>query len=382
MKPGDARICPSCGARNKAKWEICVRCGASLEDVPIADAPAAGTATKPAKPSVRVNAPQSAGWSISWVTVVGFVALVGASVAAYRSLHGPPSTSTGDTASLFTAPTVPPARPSNAPGPVPNAAAAKTLKAASARIGAGDLAGALPMLAQAVAEDPDNAEAHHLYGLALRRTGSNEEALVHFRAAARLLPDSLQYRTNLAKALVEAGQAGEAIETYEAVLKSRPDSPSSMQQLAEIHAAAGNYEQALPLLTRAAEIAPNKADLQEEVGFALEKTGRTEAAKEAYQRALEADPKAALGRSRLAEMIFTEGRKDEAVQMVRTGLQQNPQSPELHRSLGSLLERSGNVREAITAYREYARLAPGAADAQEVSERAAELEKRAARSRS
>ena len=69
------------------------------------------------------------------------------------------------------------------------------------------------------------------------------------------------------------------------------------------------------------------------------------------------------------------GQPEEAVALFRSGLQQYPDVPLLHRGLASALERSGAVTEAINEYREYARLAPNAPDAQQLRERADRLEK-------
>ena len=35
MKVEGVRICPACGARNKAAWEFCARCSEPLGDVPL-----------------------------------------------------------------------------------------------------------------------------------------------------------------------------------------------------------------------------------------------------------------------------------------------------------------------------------------------------------
>jgi len=378
MKAGDVRICPSCQARNKPKWEYCVRCGESLEAVTIVAASASGKSK--GRPSAGATDVAASG-GIPWLGLAGAVLVVAAAAFAYRSLQGDetPAQVTGGASgsTAFTAPTLAPSRPPGeayAPGP-----GAKDLETGRALFAKGEFQAALPHLAQAVADEPDNPLARHAYALALRRTGSEADALTQFREAVRLAPTMTLYRSDLAKALTDANQTEEAISVYEGLLADQPDSPAFMLHLARLQASTGRADQALPLLTRAAEIAPNRGDLQEATGYALEQAGRKEEAIQAYQKALQVDPKSVVGRGRLAELVFAEGRKEDAISLVRSGLQESPDSPELHRSLGSLLERSGSVTEAIAAYREYSRLAPGAADAKEMSQRAADLEKRARR---
>ena len=71
-------------------------------------------------------------------------------------------------------------------------------------------------------------------------------------------------------------------------------------------------------------------------------------------------------------------REGSALALFREGLSRDAQAPLLHRGLGSLLERNGQLADAVAEYREYARLAPNAADAQQLAERANRLERRLA----
>ena len=118
--------------------------------------------------------------------------------------------------------------------------------------------------------------------------------------------------------------------------------------------------------------------IQQDYAHALEKAGNTAQAIEAYQKVLQVNPKAANSRGLLADLLFRQNRKEEAIDLVRDGIAQNPQAPRLHRDLGSLLECSNRIPEAIAEYREYARLAPQSADAKQLEERAASLEKKLA----
>ena len=67
-------------------------------------------------------------------------------------------------------------------------------------------------------------------------------------------------------------------------------------------------------------------------------------------------------------------RRGEAVALLREGLAESPGSPALHRQLGRVLNVSGRGSEAAQHFREYARLAPKARDAQEAVELATRLE--------
>ena len=364
MKDESVRICPSCGTRNKPKWEYCVKCGESLQDVALG-IPAAETVV--AEPeTVEATGP------FPWVALIASVVLLAAAVYFYKNYKGvEPKPQAG----VWTAPTVPPSTAAAA-AYVPQSGE-KDLQDGRNMLAQGDVAGAVRLLSQAVADAPSDHAAHFAYAQALWQAGEKEQAVAQYQEAGRLSPQTLAYRADTARALVALGRKAEAIEELEAAVAIEPG-PGPLQSLAALYAESGNPARALDTLRRAATVAPNSAIIQQDYAHALEKAGNTAQAIEAYQKVLELNPKAANSRGLLADLLFRQNRKDEAIDLVRDGIAQNPQAPRLHRDLGSLLERSNRLPEAIAEYREYARLAPQSADAKQLEERAASLEKKLA----
>ena len=123
---------------------------------------------------------------------------------------------------------------------------------------------------------------------------------------------------------------------------------------------------------------PGDAILQQEMAHALESTGDLGSAAELYRRVLATVPDAPIARSRLAELMIQQNNSAEALAVLREGLEQTPGSSLLYRSLGSVLERTGSVAEAVAAYREYVARAGNTADAREIEQRAAALERQLA----
>ena len=367
MKADSVRICPACGTRNKPKWEYCVKCGESLQDVPLG-VPAAEAADAAVAEAETV---EQAG-PFPWVALAATIVLLAAAVYFYRNYRGAEE---GPAPGIWTAPTVPPSMPAAA-AYVPEPGE-KSLQDGRNLLAQGDVAGALRLLAQAVAEAPSDATARYAYAQALWQSGEKDQAVGQYREAARLSPKTVVYRADLAKTLAATGRNAEAIDEFEAAVALEPG-PGSLQALATLYTSAGNSAKALDTLRRAAAVAPNSAVIQQDYAHALEKAGNTAQAIEAYQKVLELNPKATNSRGLLADLLFRENRKDEAIDLVRDGIAQNPQAPRLHRDLASLLERSDRLPEAIAEYREYARLAPQSADAKQLEERADVLEKRLA----
>ena len=99
-------------------------------------------------------------------------------------------------------------------------------------------------------------------------------------------------------------------------------------------------------------------------------SGDYKAAALAYGEIVLRSPGNHTARSRLADMLVKSGRTDQALKTLQEGVARQPEAAELRRALGSVLEDAQRPADAAAAYREYARLAPGAKDAQELLKRA------------
>jgi tetratricopeptide (TPR) repeat protein len=365
MKSADYKVCPACETRNRAKWDFCIRCGESLQGV-------AATRETVAAAAVEEEAP-SAGSSRPLLTLGGVVvvALLGYwAVQAFRSTDAPERPNPG----IFAMATVPPAPPSAAPAPAPGPGV-KDFDEGRRLLAQGDAAGATRLLAQAVADAPENAAYRLMYAGALEANKMTEEALREYEKAALLSPTS--QTGELARAFERAGRKADAIETYGKALELQPKDPALLRDAANLFLGEGQVDRALPLLREASAANPLDLAVRQYLGWAVEQKGDLTGAAEVYGQILEKLPDADVTRGRLAEVMLKQGQKEQAAQLMRAGIERNPQSPALHRGLAGVLERSGRDREAAAEYREYARLAPNAPDAQKFAARAEQLEKRA-----
>jgi tetratricopeptide (TPR) repeat protein len=280
-----------------------------------------------------------------------------------------PEPAKGD-AGLFTIGTQPSARPSAAEE-VTAGPGAKDFEEGRRLLAQGRASEALPLLARAASDAPSNAIFQNLYGQALWATGARDEALARYARAAQLAPDA--FRLPLAQALDTSGKSAEAIREYQGILSLDPSNGPANEGLGHLFFRTGQYASAAPLLRRAADGRADDPVLQQELAYALEQSGQSAQAVEVYRNVLRLAPEADVTRGRLAEVLFQQGKKDEAIALTQEGLQRTPDVPILHRNLGNLLERAGRTAEAIQEYRAYARLAPNAPDAKEVTDRADRL---------
>ncbi|MBI3932184.1 MAG: tetratricopeptide repeat protein [Acidobacteria bacterium] len=360
MRAGDVRICPACQARNKAKWEFCVRCGESLQGVEVDSGEAAVAPEAPA-----VEGPGLGSW-LATLAVLGF--LGAGAVFASRWAEKPPER---PDPAIFAGPSTlaqmpPPSLEVRKPG-------RDRLADAIGMMDRGDFAGALKELSIALDEAPLDGTVHYYYAHALWTTGSIEEGVSHYVQAADLSRGEIGYQLQAARALARTNRRLEAVSRYEAALSLAPDHVEALRELAGLHFHAGNYRGAAPFLARAAEVSGSPVILSELAG-SLANAGERDAALETYRRVLDRDPDNAASRGQLGELLVRNGRHDEAIGLIRAGIQRKPEVPGLHRDLASFLERVGRLAEAAREYREYARLAPNAPDSKRLVDRAAALE--------
>jgi DnaJ-class molecular chaperone len=106
---------------------------------------------------------------------------------------------------------------------------------------AGDVADANDYFAQAVAHDPDNPKAHHLYGVFLsKQVGGMEEGLRHLDQAARLAPADVRILIDASKAFARAKMYARATRFAQQAAQLAPDDPAIELWLQQLSVAGGS----------------------------------------------------------------------------------------------------------------------------------------------
>jgi tetratricopeptide (TPR) repeat protein len=115
---------------------------------------------------------------------------------------------------------------------------------------------AYPHLKIVARRHPDDVNARKLFGLACNQTGHPHQAVVEFRAAAKLKPDDLWIRAQLARSLAHDGKWSEADTLYASILKTDPNNPDALLGEAEIQAWRGSNARPLKTLDQLPADAP------------------------------------------------------------------------------------------------------------------------------
>jgi tetratricopeptide (TPR) repeat protein len=289
----EGRLCPGCGTRAKAKWEFCPRCGESLVNAPAASSTEAAVSVPEA--AVADDYDDAGG---SWKGLAGAVAVLAVAMVAFVKLRnpGPPPAS-----AVFQ---VPNDSPPPATAPPLKKKGAEAFENGRILLTAGDAQGAIPLLAEAVAQDSENALYRHTYGRALWLGNNKEAALAELAAATILNPGSPVYWTELARAQKDLGRTNEALRSFEQATSLFPDNVDALKDYGTLLARLDDRQRAATILKHVADKRPGDAGLQQEMAYALESTGDVASAATLYRRVVDTVPDAPIARSRLAELLI------------------------------------------------------------------------------
>jgi len=155
---------------------------------------------------------------------------------------------------------------------------------------------------QALANTSGNYVAHNGLGDVLMKKGQVDEAVVHFKKALEIFPDSPVAHVNLGNVLLHNGNWAGAITSYEAAIRVKPNYPSAHNNM----------------------------------GISLMKLGKSDEALAQFREALRIDRDFQKAHRNLVTVLLRLGRRDGAVTHLRELLRLNPDDANVKAQLGQL----------------------------------------------
>jgi tetratricopeptide (TPR) repeat protein len=230
--------------------------------------------------------------------------------------------------------------------------------AAMAQKEAGDYAGARRSLEQAVALDPDHAQAHYWLGIALAREQAFAESATHLERALVLDPTIPEGWIDLGNVLALQRNFPAAVTAYRKALAAVPDSTLARLNLGHALKEMGHLQEALDHLRRVHELAPGTENAVRNLVSALIESDRCEEALAIAADAVARDP--ARYEYRFAHGLALQKSHEPfgALAEYDAALRARPDDAELHDNRGTALLELGRLREAIAAYERALALRP------------------------
>ncbi len=223
--------------------------------------------------------------------------------------------------------------------------------------------GAIAAFRQAIALDPRQANARFNLGVILRSQGQLDEAIAIFREVIVLNPNVPEVHNSLGNALKEKGELDGAIAAYRQAIALRPDLPETYSNLGTALRDKGELDEAIAAYRQAIVLRPSLAEAHGNLGIALRERGELDEAIAAYRAAIALRPNFADAYNNLGVALNERGNPDGAIAACRRAISLNPNYPEAQSNLGHSLRDRGEIDEAIAAYRQAITLRPDFAEA-------------------
>jgi len=137
---------------------------------------------------------------------------------------------------------------------------------------------------QALAADPQFAEAQMNLGISLLAQQKIDPARAALEAATAKLPENPYAWYNLGLVYKDQGDAAKAIAAFKHVQKIAPDEPDAFYYEGFLYSQLQEYDQAIPAFQKTLEIAPYHASAQFGLARAYQRKGDTAAAREGMKR--------------------------------------------------------------------------------------------------
>jgi len=222
--------------------------------------------------------------------------------------------------------------------------------AGTAALHSGTLSTATKLLQSATELPADSrvtGSAYRNLGIALRRSGDDENACAAFRQALAIDPDDIDARYNLGNTQLATGNHHAAITSFQIVREARPDWAQPLNNEGAAWMALGKPLEAESCFDEATRRDPTFAHAWGNLGAARAAIGRTTMPLYSLQKALSIAPDDLGIRNQMGHLLTELGHIDAAIRMFEAVLEKSPQQAEARAGLSLALHRDGDSIRAL-----------------------------------
>ena len=201
---------------------------------------------------------------------------------------------------------------------------ARAMKHAIALHQGGQVRDAIPVYQQVLASEPENPDALHLLGLAMRQHGDADGAISYLEKAISIQGDVAAMHSNLGNAYRDTGRNEQALQEYHKAVELDPRHQDAWYNLGIVCHSLGKSEQAIAAYDRALSINPGDAEALHNKAIVLHDQQKSAAAIAGFQAAIRVMPEYAAAHHHLANALDQAGRHDEAISAYRAAVRMEP----------------------------------------------------------
>jgi predicted O-linked N-acetylglucosamine transferase (SPINDLY family) len=195
-------------------------------------------------------------------------------------------------------------------------------------------------------------------GLALQKQRKLDEAIIAYREAIRIQPESDLAYSNLGAVLQELGKIEEAVAAFQHAIRVRPANAVAHYNLGNAFRRRGRLDEAITAYRRAVSIRADFFEAFSNLGLALQQLGRFGEAVTAHREAISRRPFEATAHYNLAKALQETGEPDRAIASYTDALRLKPDYFEALCNLATVFQQQGRLEECVRTYREALNLYP------------------------
>jgi len=216
---------------------------------------------------------------------------------------------------------------------------------------------------RALAVTGDNFIARNNLGAALESAGAYEEALLHFREAARIAPWFAKAHVNMAEVMRKTGRVDEGLAMVRTALRIHPDYPLALDEYGALLLQSGRPDEALAVYRELLRTDPGSAEILHKLGTAASRQEDRTAAIGYFHRSLAINPVNSDCLFSLAKELDAAGEQDAAAPLFAASLSNAPRPAMIHTKLAVHRRQQGKLTAAEASLQAALRLEPGLAAA-------------------
>lgn len=221
----------------------------------------------------------------------------------------------------------------------------------------GRLDPAIAELEQAIAQQPEFAEAHNALGLLLGKKGTDTQAVIfQFRRAIELQPNFASAHHNLGLVLAQLGRIDECIAEFRLAIAADRSDPNPYNSLA-LTVVERNVDEAIQLFQKAIELRPDFVEAQFNLALAYRRKYGVEREVDQLKKALALAPEHLVVRNTLTRRYEEMGNYAEVGRLASETLKSYPESAEAQYFAGKALLKQGATVEGMAHLKKAAQLA-------------------------
>lgn len=213
-----------------------------------------------------------------------------------------------------------------------------------------------------LANEPDRADALHLYGVLQHQCGNTADAKRLMRRAVSIAPDAGTL-SDLGVLLAADGDTDAALANFEAALQLDPHHLATLVRRGNAMIGVRRYAAALADYDRALDASPLLLDALCNRGAALRALGRLHDALDTYERALTVDPRSFESLYNLGNVLRDLQRPADALLNYERALELAPNHPDILSVKGRTLVELGRPKEALACFNEAIATRPDSVEA-------------------